>query len=134
MVQITVTFSAPLHHTCLMYSLKQTFNAMPHLNKRVIKVAGKGIVKDNFVTPPPMLRNPNAGVVVRRHNSLVEVSYWRERATIEYQESCSEQSIAEFVKAFITNYLALRYPFTQTTIEDGRVIENNSGKLMAEIA
>ena len=134
MKSITITFVEPLHHICLMYGLKQTFNAMPHLNRRVVEVAGRSTIVDNFVSPPPMLKNPKARAFVNLQNPLVELSYWRERATIEYQDCCSEESIKEFAEALVTNYIALRYPFTETTIEDGKVVESKGGKLIAEIA
>jgi hypothetical protein len=32
-----------------MYGLRQTFEAMPHLNKRVVKVGDRSIIMDNAI-------------------------------------------------------------------------------------
>lgn len=44
---ITVTFSEPIHHVCLMYGLKQTFERLPFMNRKVLEIGGKTVVMDN---------------------------------------------------------------------------------------
>ena len=52
---MTVVFSEPLHHICLMNGLKKTYGRMPFLNKRVLEVRGKVVTTDNVIAPPPMM-------------------------------------------------------------------------------
>ena len=55
MKKLTVIFEEPLHHVCLMHGLKQTYDRMPFLNKRVLEVRGKVMTIDNVVSPPPLM-------------------------------------------------------------------------------
>lgn len=53
---MTVVFSEPLHHVCLMNGLKMTYGRMPFLNKRVLQVRDK-VVTTDIRLPYSMLSN-----------------------------------------------------------------------------
>lgn len=135
MEQITVLFSEPLHHVCLMYGLKQTFGRMPFLNRKVLNVGGKRVILNNAVAPPPMMRNPEKSSRNRKIRSLVEVSYWKDRIIVEYNEEiCTSEDITAFTQTLIQDYLSFRHPLMKTSSEDGlKVSERLSGHKIAEI-
>ena len=134
MITRTVIFEEPLHHVCLMHGLKHSFGRMPFLNKKVLEVRGKRIVIDNPVAPPPMMSNPNRKVRMRMTRNMVDVSYWKNKLSIEYREDmCSHEDITAFVNNLIEDYLHFRHPFMKTAIKDGRCHELTSGHLIAEI-
>ena len=131
---MTVVFSEPLHHVCLMNGLKKTYGKMPFLNKRVLEVRGKVVTTDNVIAPPPMMSNPNRKSSVRRTRNMVGVSYWREKLSIEYREDlCSSEDIAAFVNNLIEDYLHFRHPFMKISSENGKIVESASGNKIAEI-
>ena len=134
MKTVTVIFEEPLHHVCLMYGLKQTYARMPFLNKRVLEVRGKRIVIDNPVAPPPMMNNPSRRTRMRCPRSMVGVSYWKNKLSIEYREDmCSMEDITAFVNNLIGDYMHFRHPFMKTEIKDRRCHELSSGRIIAEI-
>ena len=131
---MTVIFEEPLHHVCLMSGLKQTYARMPFLNKKVFEVRGKIVTIDNVIAPPPMLINPDRRTSIRRTNNMVEVSYWKDRLSIEYREDmCSSEDITTFVLYLIENYMLFRHPFMKITIKDDKCYEQTSGHLIAKI-
>ena len=131
---IDILFAELLHHTCLMYGLKQTYGRMPFLNKRVLEVRGKSVVIDNPVAPPPMLNHPSRRTSMRGTRNMVGVSYWKNKLSIEYRDDmCSCEDITAFVNNLIEDYLHFRHPFMKSEIKDGRCHELSSGHLIAEI-
>ena len=134
MKTVTVIFDEPLHHVCLMYGLKQTFERMPFLNKKVLEVKGKRVALDNPTAPPPMMNNPDRRTGIRGTRNMVGVSYWKNNLSIEYREDmCSCEDITAFANNLIEDYLHFRHPFMKTTIQDGRCHEQTSGHIVAEI-
>ena len=134
MKTVTVIFEEPLHHVCLMHGLKQTFERMPFLNKRVIDVRGKRVVIDNPIAPPPMMSNPSRRASMRGARNMVGVSYWKNKLSIEYREDmCNQEDITAFVNNLIEDYLHFRHPFMKIEIQDGRCKEISAGHLIAEI-
>ena len=134
MKTVTVIFEEPLHHVCLMYGLKQTFERMPFLNKKVLEVKGKRVALDNPTALPPMMNNPDRRTGIRGTRNMVGVSYWKNNLSIEYREDmCSCEDITAFANNLIEDYLHFRHPFMKTTIQDGRCHEQTSGHIVAEI-
>ena len=134
MKTVTVIFDEPLHHVCLMYGLKRTYDKMPFLNKRVMEIRGRVMTIDNIVAPPPMMNNPDRRTGIRGTRNMVGVSYWKNKLSIEYREDmCSCEDITAFANNLIDNYLHFRHPFMKTTIQDGRCHEQTSGHIVAEI-
>ena len=131
---MTVIFTEPLHHVCLMHGLKQTFDRMPFLNRKVLKIGGKVRTLDNYVAPPPMITSPKRMFRKRTLRHLVEVSYWKETLLIEFYEGlCSPEEITAFAENLILDYLHFRHPFMKTSSADGKITEAASGRLIAEI-
>lgn len=123
MREVRVIFNEPLHHVCLMYGLRQTYGRMPFMNKKVIEVGGKTILMDNIATPPPTMKNPDRAVRGRKMRNIVEVSYFKERLAVTYQdELCSEQEAMAFAEALIQDYLHFRHPFLKTKTENVKII------------
>ena len=134
MKTVTVIFEELLHHVCLMYGLKQTFGRMPFLNKRVMEIRGRVVSTDNTVAPPPMMKNPSRRTSIRGSRNMIEVSYWRNKLSIEYRdEMCRQEDITAFVNNLIEDYLHFRHPFMKISIKDGRCHELSSGHFIAEI-
>ena len=67
MKTVTVIFDEPLHHVCLMHGLKQTYGRMPLLNKRVLEIRGKC-----------MMKNPSRRTSMRGSKNMIGVSYYRQ--------------------------------------------------------
>ena len=131
---MTVIFEEPLHHVCLMHGLKQTYDRMPFLNKKVLEVQGKIVTIDNVIAPPPMMKNPDRRTGMRRMKDMVGVSYWKDKLSIEYREDmCSSEDITTFVQYLIENYMLFRHPFMKITIKDDKCYEQTSGHLIAKI-
>lgn len=129
-----VTFVEPLHHTCLMYGLKATFERIPSLNRRVLEVRGEVVMMENFVAPPPMMSNPKYVRSNRRMRNLLEVTYWRESLVVEYNDVlCRLEDVNRFMEHLIRDYLHYRHPFMKIEIKSDRVLETTSGSLVAEI-
>ena len=134
MKTVTVIFGEPLHHVCLMYGLKRTYDKMPFLNKRVMEIRGRVMTIDNIVSPPPMMNNPSRRTSMSGTRNMVGVSYWKNKLSIEYREDmCSCEDITAFANKLIEDYLHFRHPFMKTTIQDGRCHEQTSGHIVAEI-
>ncbi len=134
MKTVTVIFEESLHHVCLMYGLRQTYGRMPFLNKRVHDVKGRVMTIDNIVAPPPMMNNPGRRTSMSGMRNMVEVSYWKDKLSVEYREDmCSKEDITAFVHNLIEDYLHFRHPFMKITIKDGRCHEQTSCHLIAEI-
>ena len=134
MKTVTVIFEEPLHHVCLLSGLKQTYDRMPFLNKRVLEVGGKVVTIDNVVAPPPMMSNPNKRRGMSGSRNMIGVSYWKNKLSIEYREDmCSQEDITAFVNSLIEDYLHFRHPFMKITIKDDKCHEQISGHLLAKI-
>ena len=134
MKTVTVIFEEPLHHVCLMHGLKQTYDRMPFLNKKVFEVQGKIVTIDNVIAPPPMMKNPDRRTSMRRMKNMIGVSYWKDKLSIEYREDmCSSEDITTFVQYLIEDYLYFRHPFMKITIKDDKCHEQISGHLLAKI-
>ena len=134
MKTVTVIFEEPLHHVCLMHGLKQTYDRMPFLNKKVLEVQGKIVTIDNVIAPPPMMKNPDRRTGMRRMKDMIGVSYWKDKLSIEYREDmCSSEDITTFVQYLIEDYLHFRHPFMKITIKDDKCHEQISGHLLAKI-
>ena len=134
MKTVTVIFEEPLHHVCLMHGLKQTYDRMPFLNKKVLEVQGKIVTIDNVIAPPPMMKNPDRRTSMRRMKNMIGVSYWKDKLSIEYREDmCSSEDITTFVQYLIEDYLYFRHPFMKITIKDDKCHEQISGHLLAKI-
>ena len=134
MKTVIVIFEEPLHHICLMYGLKQTYDRMPFLNKRVLEVRGKVMTIDNIVPPPPMMNNPGRRTGIRGPRNMVGVSYWKNNLSIEYREDmCSCEDITAFVNSLIEDYMHFRHPFMKTVTEDTVVLEIASRHRIAQI-
>ena len=134
MKTVTVIFEEPLHHVCLLSGLKQTYDRMPFLNKRVLEVGGKVVTIDNVVAPPPMMSNPNKRRGMSGSRNMIGVSYWKNKLSIEYREDmCSQEDITAFVNSLIEDYLHFRHPFMKIAIKEGRYHEMLTGRLIAEI-
>ena len=130
----TVIFEEPLHHVCLMHGLKQTYDRMPFLNKKVLEVQGKIVTIDNVIAPPPMMKNPDRRMGMIRMKDMIGVSYWKDKLSIEYREDmCSSEDITMFVQYLIEDYLHFRHPFMKITIKDDKCHEQTSGHLLAKI-
>ena len=127
-------FEERLHHVCLMHGLKQTYDRMPFLNKRVLEVRGKVMTIDNIVPPPPMLNNPSRRTGTSGTRNMVGVSYWKNKLSIEYREDmCSCEDITAFVNSLIEDYMHFRHPFMKTVTEDTVVLEIASRHRIAQI-
>lgn len=134
MGSIDILFSEIPHHTSLLYGLKQTFEAMPHLNKRVVEVGGKSIMMNNIITPPPTICNPKYRRSNRNKWSIVAVSYWKNRLTIEYNEAiCSPEEIDLFANTLLLNYLHSRHRYMKIVIRDGKYVDISSDHILAVI-
>jgi len=134
MKTVTVIFDEPLHHVCLMHGLKQTYDRMPFLNKKVLEVQGKIVTIDNVIAPPPMMKNPDRRTSMRRMKDMIGVSYWKDRLSIEYREDmCSCEDITAFVNSLIEDYMHFRHPFMKTVTEDTVVLEIASRHRIAQI-
>ena len=134
MKTVTVIFEEPLHHVCLMHGLKQTYDRMPFLNKKVLEVQGKIVTIDNVIAPPPMMKKPDRRTSMRRMKDMIGVSYWKDKLSIEYREDmCSSEDITTFVQYLIEDYLHFRHPFMKITIKDDKCHEQISGHLLAKI-
>ena len=134
MKTVTVIFEEPLHHVCLMSGLKQTYDRMPFLNKRVHEVRGKVMTIDNIVPPPPMMNNPGRRSGIRSTRNMVGVSYWKNKLSIEYREvMCNCEDITAFVNSLIEDYMHFRHPFMNTVTEDTVVLEIASRHRIAQI-
>ena len=134
MKTVTVVFDEPLHHVCLMHGLKQTYDRMPFLNKKVLEVQGKIVTIDNVIAPPPMMKKPDRRTSMRRMKDMIGVSYWKNKLSIEYREDmCSSEDITTFVQYLIEDYLYFRHPFMKITIKDDKCHEQISGHLLAKI-
>ena len=129
-----VIFNEPLHHVCLMHGVKQTFGKMPFLNKKVLEIKGEFVAIDNMVPPPPMISHPGRRSCTRGMRSLVGISYWREKLSIEYREDmCTPEDISAFVNSLIEDYIHFRHPFMKTVVKDGTLYEESTGHQIAEI-
>ena len=127
-------FEERLHHVCLMHGLKQTYDRMPFLNKRVLEVRGKVMTIDNIVPPPPMMNNPGRRTGMSGTRNMVGVSYWKNKLSIEYREDmCSCEDITAFVNSLIEDYMHFRHPFMKTVTEDTVVLEIASRHRIAQI-
>ena len=134
MGSIDILFSELPHHTCLMYGLRQTFEAMPHLNKRVVKVGDRSIIMDNAIAPPPTLCNPKYRRTNKLTRCIVVVSYWGNRLTVEYNDTvCSPEDIEIFTKTLIRNYLHFRHRYIKIREENYKFFDISSNHLLAEI-
>ena len=134
MKTVTVIFEEPLHHVCLMHGLKQTYDRMPFLNKRLLEVRGKVMTIDNIAPPPPMMKNPSRRTAIRGSRNMVGVSYWKNKLSIEYREDmCSCEDITAFVNSLIEDYMHFRHPFMKTVTEDTVVLEIASRHRIAQI-
>ena len=134
MKTVTVIFEEPLHHVCLMHGLKQTYDRMPFLNKKVLEVQGKIVTIDNVIAPPPMMKYLDRRTSMRRMKDMIGVSYWKDKLSIEYREDmCSSEDITTFVQYLIGDYLHFRHPFMKITIKDDKCHEQISGHLLAKI-
>ena len=132
---MTVVFSEPLHHVCLMNGLKKTYGRMLFLNKKVLETRGKVVTIDNIVAPPPMMNNPSRRTSMRGPRNMVGVSYWKNKLSIEYREDmCSQEDITAFVNNLIEDYLHFWHPFMKTVTEDSEVLEAGSRHKIAEIS
>lgn len=132
---MTVTFNEPLHHVCLIYGLRETFRKLPFLNRKVREIRGSVIVTDNPLAPPPVMKNPNRKSTMADRRNLVNVSYWRETLTIEYNEEiCCSGEINAFAETLISDYLHFRHPFIRTEFQDGKCQETMTGHKIAEIS
>ena len=130
----TVIFEEPLHHVCLMSGLKQTYDRMPFLNKRLLEVRGKVMTIDNIEPPPPMMKKPSRRTGIRGTRYMVGVSYWKNKLSIEYREDmCSCEDITAFVNSLIEDYMHFRHPFMKTVTEDTVVLEIASRHRIAQI-
>ena len=117
-----------------MYGLKQTYEKMPFLNKRVREIKGELVATDNIVPPPPMIKNPVRKASNRVTRNMIGVSYWKEKLSIEYREEmCTPEEISAFVNNLIEDYLHFRHPFIKTIAKDGTLYEESTGHLIAEI-
>lgn len=134
MGSIDILFSELPHHTCLMYGLRQTFEALPHLNKRVVKVGDRSIIMDNAIAPPPTLCNPKYRRTNKIERRLVVVSYWGNRLTVEYNDTlCSPEDIEIFTKSLVRNYLHFRHRYIKIREENYKFFDISSNHLLAEI-
>ena len=134
MKTVTVIFEEPLHHVCLMHGLKQTYDRMPFLNKRLLEVRGKVMTIDNIAPPPPMMKKPGRRTGIRGTRNMVGVSYWKNKLSIEYREDmCSCEDITAFVNSLIEDYMHFRHPFMKTVTEDTVVLEIASRHRIAQI-
>jgi hypothetical protein len=130
----TVIFEEHLHHVCMMHGLKQTYDRMPFLNKRVLEVRGKVMTIDNVVSPPPLMNYPGKRTSMIEPKNMVVVAYWKNIITVECNENmCRSEDITVFINNLIEDYLHFRHPFMKTVIEDGRCRERSSAHLIAEI-
>lgn len=134
MGSVDILFSELPHHTCLMYGLRQTFEALPHLNKRVVEVGDRSILMDNAIAPPPTLCNPRYRRQNRIARSIVIVSYWRNRLTVEYNDTiCTPRDIEDFTNSLIQNYLYFRNRYIKIRVEDDKVINILNNQVIAKI-
>jgi hypothetical protein len=131
MGKIVVTFAEPLHHICLTYGLKQTFNALPHLNRREVRLRGKSTYIENMVAPPPLMSRSGWNT---RCRNIVNVSYWRESLAVAYNdEACTNEDVYAFVVALIRDYMSYRHPYTNVRVEGNRVVSEREGDILATI-
>lgn len=134
MGSVDILFSELPHHTCLMYGLRQTFEALPHLNKRVVEVGDRSILMDNTIAPPPALCNPKHRRSNKISRSIVIVSYWRNRLTVEYNDTiCTPDDIEHFSKTLVQNYLYFRHRYIKIRVEDDKVINTLNNQVIAKI-
>ena len=132
---LTVVFTEPLHHICLMQGLKHTFKQMPFLNKKVLEIGGRVVTMDSMVAPPPMMRRATRVSPNRKLRTIVEVSYWRERLTVEYRDDmCSASEAEAFLRTLVQDYHQVRYPFMKSEFRENRYVEPATGHLLAEIS
>lgn len=81
-----------------------------------------------------MMRNPERRHTSRKMRNLVEVSYWRNRLSIEFNDTrCSIEDIQRFSESLIGNYLKFRHPYIEIEIVSGRVFDLSNTLILAEM-
>lgn len=131
----TVIFNAPLHHTCLMYGLRDSFKKLPSLNRKVINVGGCIKTIDNVVAPPPIIIRANGPLKEPIRGYVADVFYWQNQLSIAYcTDICSQEDISEFTEMVVLDYLRFRHPFTKFVIEACRVVNTTSAEVVAKIS
>ena len=89
---------------------------------------------DNAIAPPPTLCNPKYRRSNKLTRSIVVVSYWRNRLTVEYNDTiCTPRDIENFCNALAQNYLYFRHRYMKIRVEDGKVINILDNQVVAKI-
>ena len=71
MIRKTVIFEENIHHTCLIFGLKRSFEKMPFLNRKILNIKGNNRLIDNIVSLPPMMRKIEKSFDKRKNRNIV---------------------------------------------------------------
>lgn len=120
MERISIHTYEELHHACLMYGLKNTYERFPFLARNVM------------ATPPPVRRKPErTSPLLGWKRNPVNVQYYKNDILILYNtEPCD---VLAFAKALLEEYLILRHPYMKTSWEEMTLREKESGHVIADI-
>lgn len=120
MERISIHTYEELHHVCLMYGLKNTYERFPSLARNVM------------ATPPPVRRKPErTSPLLGWKRNPVNVQYYKNDILILYNtEPCD---VLAFAKALLEEYLILRHPYMKTSWEEMTLREKESGHVIADI-
>lgn len=124
MKTISIKTFEEIHHTCLMFGLKQAYLRFPFLAGNIL------------TTPPPIRRNPERKPLVFGGGILnpVTVQYFRKDITVLYNEAkASEQEATVFAKAVVEEYLRLRHPYMKYILDGNVFTETSTGHQIAVI-
>lgn len=134
MIRKTVVFEENIHHTCLTFGLKRSFEKMPFLNRKTLNIKGCNRLIDNIVSLPPMMRKIEKSLDKRKNRNIVEVSYFKNKLSVEFNEEfCNQDEISAFFNTLIIDYLSFRHPYMQINISEKKVCESLSGHIIAQI-
>lgn len=120
---ISINTGEEIHHTCLMYGLNRAYARYPLL------------ARNPLATPPPFRRSPERPVLfIGCGMSPVCVQYYKTDIRVLYKKSkVTADEAAAFAKAIMEEYLALRHPFMKRKWESGKLMEETTGHIIAEV-
>lgn len=120
MERISIHTYEELHHVCLMYGLKNTYERFPFLARNIM------------ATPPPVRRKPErTSPLLGWKRNPVNVQYYKNDILILY--NTEPYDVLAFAKALLEEYLILRHPYMKTSWEEMTLREKESGHVIADI-
>ena len=137
MIRKTVVFEENIHHTCLTFGLKRSFEKMPFLNRKTLNIKGSNRLIDNIVSLPPMMRKIDKSLDKRKNRNIVEVSYFKNKLSVEFNEELEYKIVgsteANSLKGFISNESPLGIALIGKKKDDMVEVESPSGMIQYKI-